>query len=393
MIMSMSMSWDQRFQQDEGGDPPFPCIMKILMLHFGGDDNPRACKITQSLRSAGNEVIFVGWDRDLLRDKRQVVPATKILLLKNETLGTAPGLRSLFAFYVFILRILRQESPDVVHCVNEEMAALILPFKRILFRGLVLDIFDGLADRVASASMAVRFLLRLCSHVAYIASDTIVVCDQRRLERLRRYRHKAIIIQNTPVDPGRALFTTLPDGPVTVSMVGNITERRGADVVVAALNNVPDVRLVTAGFLDDFSDELFSGHSQITHLGVLTPRQSLVVMAESDAVLAFYEPTTDNHIFASPSKLFDCMCVGRPVIINSETMVARWVVENRLGFSTPYHDVSALSRVFRSLGEGRSALPQFAQRARALYEDQYSWSLMETRLLEMYEKLYGRQSA
>ena len=366
--------------------------MKILMLHLGGDDNPRACKITQSLRSAGNEVVFVGWDRNPLRAKREVVPATKILLLKDETLGSKPGLRSLFTFYAFVLRILRQERPDVVHCVNEETAALVLPFKRILFRWLVLDIFDGLADRVASPNMAVRFALRTCSRVACIASDSIVVCDQRRLERLHRYRHRTVIIENTPVDPGRALSTSFPDGPVTVSMVGNITERRGADVVVAALKGVPDVRLVTAGFLDDFSDELFADHPQITHLGVLTPAQSLAVMAESDAVFAFYEPTTDNHIFASPSKVFDCMSVGRPVIINSETVVSRWVLENRLGFSIPYHDVSALSRVFRLLGQGRSELPQFARRARALYEDQYSWGLMETRLLEMYEQLSGSPS-
>jgi glycosyltransferase involved in cell wall biosynthesis len=360
--------------------------MKILMLHFGEDDNPRACKIVHSLESAGHEVVFVGWERDRARAKRQVVPATRVLLLSDGQLNGRPGARAVFSFYRFMLIALWRERPDVVHCINEEMAALVIPLKRLLFRHMVLDVFDVLADRVETKNPLGSVLLRLVAWASHTFSDRIIVCDDRRFQRLGRFRRCAIILQNTPVDPGPQLSVALPTGPITVSMVGNITRRRGAALAVAALERVPGARLVTAGILDEYSAELFHDHPQIEYLGVLTPAQSLEVMAASDAVLAFYEPTTENHIFASPSKLFDCMSVGRPLIINAETKVSEWVIAEALGFRTPYYNPEALSILVRSLGEARSRLPEFANRVRRIYEQEYSWTVMEERLLTMYRE-------
>lgn len=268
--------------------------MKIAFIHYGSKDNPRAAKICQSLLNAGHTVIFVGWERNPEQPERLLVPASQYLIMNRPVLGGAPSLGSLWHFSNHVVKALYMHRPDVVHCVNEETAALVLPFKHVLFQRLVCDVFDGLADRVPSSRRLLHGILRFIRAVVYAMSDRIVVTDERRYDRLASFKSKAIIVENTPVDPGSDLALRFPEGETKVLFSGNVIKTRGCDVIMAALDQAPDVTILAAGLLDEFAEQTFIHHRQVTYLGVLTSRESLDVLARCDAVLAFYEPTSSR---------------------------------------------------------------------------------------------------
>jgi glycosyltransferase involved in cell wall biosynthesis len=81
------------------------------------------------------------------------------------------------------------------------------------------------------------------------------------------------------------------------------------------------------------------------------------------------------------------MSVGRPVIINSEIGIAKWVAENKLGWLCPYDDVAALEKILNSLCEHRANLPEFAKNARKILLQGYTWDTMASRLTNMYQQL------
>ena len=336
------------------------------------------------MSSDGHEVIFVGWERDPNRERRGSISTNKSYLYKGKWKDSRSSVRELIKYYYYLLCIIKENKPDVLHCVNEEVAILMLPFKYILYKKLVLDIYDGLSDRAILSNILLKTALLYLCKATYMFSNIIFVCDKRRHLRMGRYKYKTVILENTPLDPGANLSKNFPNGDVTISIVGNMTKRRGAEVVMCALRKTQNIRFVVAGYLDDYSKERFLDNSRIEYLGVVSPEKSLEIIASSDAAFAFYEPDTENHIYASPSKLFDCLSVGRPIIVNSEIKVSEWVRKNSLGYDSPYYDCVALSKVFELLKVERYNIELRSKRLRSMFIDGYSWNTMSDRLLSAY---------
>ena len=357
-------------------------------MHRNNGSDPRLMKISASLVRAGHYVGFIGWDVGFGQSLPCMLCAHESYVLKRRASRSWSGVLHLAPFLRHVYSVLAKFRPDAVHCVNEEMALLVLPWRRVLFRWLVCDLFDSMKDRGQLPGRPV-FNLMVCtaSDVALRFSDRIIVTDERRLQRLGSFQNKAVIVANVPVDPGVELSKQLPEGEIKVFLSGSLCETRGLDVAIAAVEKVEGARLIAAGWCDDATAEKLSSHPNVHWVGHISPQDALKLAAQCDAVFAYYKPDKINNIYASPNKVYDAMSVGRPVIINSETKISSWVVSNGLGFAAPYDDVDALADIFKSLKQHRALLSEFATRARSIYEREFTWEIMERRLRKLYDEL------
>lgn len=191
-----------------------------------------------------------------------------------------------------------------------------------------------------------------------------------------------------PEDPGDGFSKATPTGPTTIYVSGTLNEGRGIKQVLAAIEDLPETRIIAAGWTyDDYAQGIFVKHPRVDFRGIVTLAQSLELASQCDAVLCYYAPTSDNNLNASPNKIFDAMSVGRPCIINSETKISAWVEEKEYGFLCPYEDVRKLTGIINLLPEERKQLPEKAINWRADFCKNYSWSKMEARLNRMYGAL------
>lgn len=362
--------------------------MHIALIHGNDGSDVRVSKTCRALTRLGHRVTFIGWDRrpDLCRPVELGPVRREVLVLPTRHGRVTAGGEARYCAHV--QRVLWRLRPDAVHAVNEDNTLVALPLLGVAYRYLVCDLFDPLSDRVAPTRVLRFAALRCAAGLARACAHALVVTDELRWRRLGIHGRKAVMVMNVPEDPGPEVAARLPVGRTKVFVSGGLNRHRGLSQIIAAAERAGQIEIVAAGWpYDDYATEAFVRHPRVSYRGALSPRESLELAAECDAILAMYEPIADVYMYAHPNKVFDAMSVGRPVIINREVAVSGWVAEQGIGLVFPYYDVDALASILASLADRRRNLSEFAQRVRELFVREYTWEKMTVRLGELYKSL------
>jgi glycosyltransferase involved in cell wall biosynthesis len=99
-------------------------------------------------------------------------------------------------------------------------------------------------------------------------------------------------------------------------------------------------------------------------------------------VFAFYDPRIPVNVFASPTKLYEAMLMGKAVIMNSEVRLSEKVQDWQIGYSCAYDDIDALVRILQRIVGTPTEADEMGKRARVLFEQNYAWELLVPRLEE-----------
>ncbi|MDA8964584.1 hypothetical protein N9H09_00215 [bacterium] len=362
---------------------------KITIIHGNDGSDVRVGKMCRSLSRLGFDVCFIGWDRrPNLREKSIDLGGADFRLFKHETRNGRCSLLGQIKFTYFAIRELRKQKAYTLCVVNEDLALMFLPFRRMLFSKIVCDIFDPFNDRHSGKGWFFSTFAKFVSFVSRTFCDHLIVTDENRKNRLGEYSSKSSVIENFPEDPGPELCQSLPEGGLRIYVSGTLNEGRGLRQILKVVEASVDVEIVAAGWIyDDYTSEYFVNHPKVDYRGVVTLATSLVLASQCDAVLSFYAPSSDNNINASPNKIYDALAVGRPSIVNSEVLVSEWVIERGYGFCCAYDDVDALKDLINRLRSHRLDLSIRSLKWYSEFQDDYCWSRMEESLEEMYRNI------
>lgn len=361
---------------------------RIVLISGNDGTDARIGKVCRSLSKMGFELHYVGWDRCPDADKPVDLGSAHLHIIRNVTPHGRFTVSGFIRFARHVVNKLREIRPNTVCCVDEEYSLLAMPMRFLFYRFLVCDVMDALYDRHSHRNWPMRTALRVLSFINRLGANRLIATDEARFEKFGRFKSKCTVVGNYPEDPGEDVAKTLLDGPTRIYAAGSMSVPRGLKQLIAAVDATTDVEIISAGWLyDDYAKEVFAKHPSVSFRGIVSLSESLQLAAQCDAVFAFYEPHSVNNRMASPTKLYDALSVGRPVIINEEAEVSEWVADNEVGFRLPYADTEGLKQVLASLKEHRQKLPQFAQHARWSFRQGYSWEAMEPRLRQLYTSL------
>jgi glycosyltransferase involved in cell wall biosynthesis len=361
---------------------------RVAMIHGNDGSDVRVGKTCRSLARLGFDAYFVGWDRRPDAPKTIDLGGCQPHVIKAATVNGKGTAGAHAKFIRHAVTTLAKVRPDVVCAVNEELACAVLPFKGILYRKLVCDIFDSLSARAGRQPAPLRAILNLGGGLGLRGADRLIATDEERRRMLGKFAGKTVVIENVPEDPGEQLSLGLPEGPTRIWVGGSLDEGRGLRQLMEAIEPLPDVEVVSAGWpYDPYSASVFVKHPRVRFNGIVTAGGALQLAASCDAVFSYYAPRNSYMINASPNKVYDALAVGRPVLINSEVKLAGWVESERVGYVRPYEDVDGLRETIASLSQQRGHLSGFARRVRSLFLGRYQWAQMEPRLAALYEEL------
>jgi len=369
--------------------PTLPQNVTVLIVHSGEFARvPRTIRTFNALTSNGYQAKYLGWLRAM--EDWPTGASQEDCRIEHIRHRGEYGLRSIFGLPSFLFAIARailRDRPRVIHAANEEIAFWCVPFAWLTRASLICDVYDSLPDRIVSKSTFVHTVAKWIASVVYKNASAVIVADNSRIERLTVLPKTLVAILNTPIEV-EDVPAALPTGPVKVFASGNLHLGRGIRQLVEAAHQAGDTEIHAAGMLgDEFAKTVFSADPTVVYHGVLPHSEAMQLAAECDATFAYYVPQSLNNIYASPSKVFEAMCVGRRNIMNSETRLSAWITERDLGYSAPYGDVSALSEIFHLLGNERKSIAMSAKHIRSVYLDECSWLQMEKRLLKLYQDL------
>lgn len=248
-----------------------------------------------------------------------------------------------------------------------------------------------------------RELLRRRERGWVARSDALVTVSEpyaAMLEATLGVRPDAIVM-NCPVrwDPSgprpRLLHETLGLEPDTrvVLYLGQVAAGRGVETLVEAIGLVDRAVLVVAGTGSTYAAvraeaERGPNRDRVHFLPPVPAGEIPAVVASADVAAMPIQPTSPNNRMSTPTKLFDAIGAGTPVVASNLPAIAPIVEASGCGVLCDPTDPTDIARAIREIldapPERRAA---YREACLVAARGEWSWERQAERLLELYGRL------
>ncbi len=182
-------------------------------------------------------------------------------------------------------------------------------------------------------------------------------------------------------DIDRASSDREPTGesPPLIGWIGSFGPWHGAEVLVRALPLLPrDVRLVMIGDgLERRRCQVLAVElgvaEQISWPGVLAHDEALRELSGCDVLASPHAPLIDQPFFGSPTKLFEYMGLGRPIVASRLEQLGEVLEDGRTAVLVEPGDPDALAAGIRRILELPDRGRALGRAARAQAETEHTW--------------------
>jgi glycosyltransferase involved in cell wall biosynthesis len=198
-----------------------------------------------------------------------------------------------------------------------------------------------------------------------------------------------------PPDPSPDRIRELLALPATTRIVlyqGLFVVDRGIEQAMDAILEVPDAVLVLMGFgqleahyRGRAASSPYAGRVHV--IDAVPPQELLHWSASSDLMVMLYQPSTENHEFVTPQKLWEAMSAGVPVVASDLPGFRSIVPVVDCGVLVDPSDPAAVSRGIREMFElGADGLRAMGDRGLAAAHATYNWEAQ----FEVLDAVYAR---
>ncbi len=351
-----------------------------------------------------------------LPETGEVRPGTRGAMRRRvrETMGrTAQATRYLFMSRAWARLIAEQVEPADVWQAESVITLSLAVALRKRFGGLVIydaNDIDSEAGRMARLPGPWKQLLRRHERRLARAADAVVTVSDPYAQVLGNVLGRPVdaVVRNaamvdggeadpTPAEVARSdrfhrQFSLPPDRRI-VLYIGQIMRGRGLRQLFEAIAHVEAADLVVAGFGPDYERyrEMAAAlpHADSIHFcGSVPPAEIADWSRGADVAAMPVQPDTLNHRLNTPTKLYDAIGVGVPVVASDLPGIAPIVRETGCGVLCDPTDPADIARAIRLVVDA-PADERTALRLRCLgaARTRYSWQHQARELLRVYAGL------
>jgi glycosyltransferase involved in cell wall biosynthesis len=288
----------------------------------------------------------------------------------------------------------RRTRPALIHCNDYNTMWIGVAAKARYGAKLVYDLHELWPDRNLRPEW--RPWLLACESLFVRVADRVIATSPGYAHVVAaRYRiPEPQVIRNIP-DLPRAVRSEAPsaDSPLAVYF-GALTRGRGLEDAIAALPELPDLRLRLVGpeawgfraALESLAVEL-GVEDRLEVLDPVPPGEALAVIGEAHVGLALIQPVCLSYRLTLPNKLFEYALTGVPILATDLPVMREFVARHALGVTVPPGDATALVDSLRTILD-----PQVNARLRAAVasaQPGLTWDRESARLREVYRDALG----
>jgi len=341
---------------------------------------------------------ILGWDRQKECQKEENRNGYKIHRYQIRGF-CGRGLRNVigligWSFYEFFWLIFQKF--DILHACDFDTYLPALLIAKIKNKKIVYDIFDFYSEMILNVPLFVKKIIRKLDIFLIQFADGVIIADENRKKQIKDSKPKRLaVIYNTPEDYYQKfknnIEITRQSKNFVLGYVGLLRKERGLDVIVEALRELPDVKLVIGGFgpyAEEFKKRI-RNFENIEFLGKVFPyERTLEVLSKCDVLFALYDPEIPNHKYSSPNKLFEAMMLAKPIIISRNTGMDKIVEKYKCGIVVDYDNHYQLREAILKLKEMKEKGDNFyGKNGREAYLNTFHPDVMRNRLLKLYKEV------
>ena len=373
---------------------------KVLFIRSNAiDPDSRVEKEVNSLIEGGYDVEILAWDRSInhkiISEEKKLYNSTckihKIGVKSDFGGGFKKNLIPLIKFQYHIMKfmICHGKEYGIIHACDFDTAftSYWMSRKRVKF---IYDIFDFYIDSFSVPKILRKIIYNLDMHIINNV-DAVVICSEHRLEQIAGNKQDNIyIIHNTPkliIDLSKEKFK-LDKERIKIVYVGILQDGRMIEEMLKFFSEYNEFELHIGGFgkLEKLIQDFAKKNSNIRYYGKMSYEDVLLLEKECDIMTAIYDPKIRNHKYAAPNKFYEALLLGKPLIMVRDTGFSDVVLKNNIGQVIDYNYESFKKGVFE-LSKNRNDWGKIRLKENELYQREYSWDIMEKRILSLYKGL------
>src|SRR5262249_15739823 len=203
----------------------------------------------------------------------------------------------------------------------------------------------------------------------------------------------SVLVQNFPKPTLRVSTLEYGSRPFAAVYVGSITFVRGLKEMITAVHGLrrwDGVRLLLGGTFAPAEAEMeakkLPGWDLVEWSGWASQEKVQSMLERSRVGLAVLH-RTPSHIVAQPTKLFDYMNAGIPVVISDIEPWRKIVEAAGCGIAVDPTDLVQIGEAINWIFEHPIEAARMGEKGRAYAMQQYQWNTEAKRLIELYSQL------
>lgn len=365
---------------------PVPCKMfgmsnKIKSTHLTSVHELFDVRISQeceTLAEAGYEVVLI-----VPHDNDVIVNGVRIRAVPKPKGRMERMTRT--SWQVF--RKALEEDATLFHIHDPEL----LPWAqvlRLMGKHVVYDMHENVPKAILTKpwiNPSIRFmaskLFRLLERILIWKMPVIYAEDSYPID-YPFVRNKAVVLNMPRVDKLPSLSQPKYSRP-TIGYIGDVTAERGSLVVLEALQILKlqgcAVNWECIGPMDEthnleFVNFVDRQRLEGIHLhGFMVLSKGLQIIARCHIGIAVLQPIP-NYVQSYPTKMFEYMALGLPVIVSDFPLYRKVVEENQIGLCVNPQDPNEVARAIRWLVEHPGEAEDMGKRGQELVLANYNWA-------------------
>jgi len=380
--------------------------MRVVIIRSNPiSPDSRVEKVADSLNRAGHKVTILGWDRSKkYKTKREkiTVPSGEIEIYRmgipadfggGFKKNLIPMIKFHFKFILWLF--IHSKEYDVIHACDFEIAYPASFCTKLFKKKLVYDIFDYYIASHNLPFTLSKFIERIDKKLINKA-DCVIICSEERKEQIKGTQPKVLeVIHNTPsktqihLDEKLSFKKKSNEQIVRIAYVGILSKSRLLEELIECVSGRNDCELHIGGFgqLESLVIEKERKYHNIHYYGKMPYHKTLQLEKECDILTAIYDPSIANHRYAAPNKFYEALLLGKPLIMAENTGMDKVVKEMDIGIVISYNQES-LNNGITNLIARKKDWVSMADRMQNLYNQQYSWDIMDTKLRRVYKEIF-----
>jgi hypothetical protein len=230
--------------------------------------------------------------------------------------------------------------------------------------------------------------------LARICAAVVVPAEYMKTRFLRAGVRRVVAIHNYPITSHFHSRSPVERASRELNIIyaGSLSSFRGIDTNVKAMSLLPErvrARLVLCGGWDppELLEELRAdpGFARTEYKGVVAHTDLAARIEQADVGIATLQPTK-AYMRALPTKLFEYLALGLPVVVSDFPAWRKLVEANHCGICVDPSDAASIARAITYLHDHPEERRRMGENGRAV-SAAYTWESEGRRLVALYEEI------
>jgi glycosyltransferase involved in cell wall biosynthesis len=370
----------------------------IMLVSNAFDPDVRVYKEALTLIGEGYRVLLLAWDRQVHTPAIETIDGIEVRRFQGSG-KYGKGISSLWdflMFYIFVFKNSMERKSHVIHCHDLDTLTVGFLVARIKRISLIYDAHE--AEYFGRFPSILKKTINFFEKQLAKRANAVFVTNARQKKKFQNIpaiRTEIVEIRNCP---GELFFRDLyrprmEKQKITLGWIGYIQDKAGIREAVQAFKSLkvefPGIEMIFVGkihpnFFRSFT-ELVHGDSRIKIIGHVSYQKVRLFYPLVDIAFMLYE-NDPQYRSNTPTKLYEAMAQGIPVIATAIGDVREIVEESRCGFIVDIKNPNEIVEKMRILISDDEKRREMGGNGLEYARKKYRWEIMEERLIQTYGK-------